>query len=257
MARMDDVEAPSLMSAKDLIAWRGGVSAAMPKNVILTHQESLFSALRARLGGRRVRGLFPQLYVLPRSDGRIAVAGRTGVGAPATAMAVEELAAAGVKRIVMVDVAASIAEGFIAGDLMAVETALPADGTSRRYLAAGTELVAGSVGLFATLRRALQNAEMDRGEEQRRASSGRVASTDAPFRETVALLDSFRAQEARLVDMETAALFASAAACGVEAAALLVVGDQLLGKWTPPPDRKAIHARLLDTVKVARAVLLE
>jgi uridine phosphorylase len=256
MAPMDDVEAPSLLSAKDLIAWRGGVPTHVPEAVILTHQESLFFALRPRLVRPRIRGLFPQLCVMPGSDRRVAVAGRIGVGAPATAMAVEELAAAGVNRIVMVDVAASITEGLAAGDLLVVETALAADGTSRRYLAAGTEVVAGDVGLFATLRAALQNPDQDRAYEQHEASWGRVASTDAPFRETAALLDSFRAQQARLVDMETAALFASAAACGVRAAALLVVGDQLLDEWKPPPDRKALQARLLGAATVARAVLL-
>src|SRR6187402_1026905 len=128
---------PSLLTAKALIDWRGKVP-RLPQDVILTHQQWLFSALAPRLRAGKVTGLFPQVRLLPGTGGRIALAGRIGVGGPATAMTVEELAVAGVKRIVMVDVAASITEGFVTGDVLVVEVAVIADGTSRRYVTDGT-----------------------------------------------------------------------------------------------------------------------
>ncbi|MGE0059885.1 MAG: phosphorylase [Dehalococcoidia bacterium] len=245
----------SLLTARGLIAWRGGAPAAVPESVILTHQESLVRALAPRFRTGRIAGLFPQLRVLPGTGGRAALAGRIGLGGPATAMAVEELAAAGVQRIVMVDVAASINDGLAEGDLLVVEDAVAADGTSRHYLPLGTELTSGDAGLFARLLAALQH--FDRARDQKLTSHGRVASTDAPFRETATLLESFRDQKAGLVDMETAALFASAAALGVEAASLLVVGDRLLDAWHPPVHRRALQARLVEVADVAKGVLLQ
>ncbi len=246
---------PSLLTAQGLIAWRGGAPNRVPEAVILTHQESLFRALAPRFRAKRISGLFPQLRVLPGSDGRIALAGRIGVGGPATAMAVEELAAAGVRRIVMVDVAASISDGFVEGDVLVVEEAVATDGTSRHYLQSDTELVSGDAGLFARLLAALQH--FDKARDQKLTSHGRVASTDAPFRETATLLDSFRKHKARLVDMETAALLASAAAVGVEAASLLVAGDRILDTWQPPVHRQALQARLVEVANIAKAVLLQ
>jgi uridine phosphorylase len=252
---MPDELAPSLLTAKQLIAWRGA-HGSLPEAVILTHQESLFSALAPRLRARRINGLFPLLRLLPGSSGRIAVAGRIGVGGPATAMAVEELAAAGARRIVMIDVAASISDALVADDVFVAEDALAADGTSRHYLAPDTEIAPAGINLFATLLAALQNAERGRSQGQRRVSWGRIASVDTPFRETAALLESFRAREARLIDMETAALFAASAAVGIEAAALLVVGDQILDAWQPPANPASLRSRLLDVTEVAKAVLL-
>jgi uridine phosphorylase len=245
---------PSLFTAKALIAWRGLGVPRVPEAVILTHQESLFSALAPRFRAQKVEGLFPQVRLLPTTNGRIAVAGRIGVGGPATAMAVEELADAGAKRIVMVDVAANITEGCVAGDAMVVEEAVAADGTSKHYLPAGTELVAADAALFSTVLGRLQNA--DKALDIRTTSRGRVASLDAPFRETSALLDALRGLEARLVDMETAALFASARACGVRAASVLVVGDQLLDAWGPPADLSVVRKRLLQVAEVVKAELL-
>jgi purine-nucleoside phosphorylase len=44
--------------------------------------------------------------------------------------------------------------------------------------------------------------------------------------------------------METSALFASARALGVEAAALLVIADELSAGWRAPADMRAIEATL-------------
>jgi purine-nucleoside phosphorylase len=56
--------------------------------------------------------------------------------------------------------------------------------------------------------------------------------------------------------METAALFASARACGVRAASVLVVGDQLLDAWKPPADPSVVRKRLLQVVEAVKTELL-
>jgi purine-nucleoside phosphorylase len=80
-------------------------------------------------------------------------------------------------------------------------------------------------------------------------STGAVVSTVAVYRETPSMLESARDQGAIAVDMETACVFAVAAATGIEAAAALVMADELHDGWRPPADMTMVqsqHRRLLD-----------
>jgi uridine phosphorylase len=242
---------PSLLTAQALIEWRGGVKGHVPESVILTHQESLFRALMPRLRTRAVEGLFPRLRLLPGSDGSIGVAGGIGVGGPATAMAVEELAAVGVRRIVMVDVAAGIVDSTD-HDVVLVTDAIAADGTSRHYLPGAVDIIAGNNTLLGALSQALHESDRQRGAML--TPAGRVASTDAPFRETAALIADFRARGAIAIDMECAAFYASAAAAGVEAAAAVVIGDVLEDDVWRGPD-VSIRGELLRVADVVQRVL--
>lgn len=240
---------PSLLTAGALIAWRAKSLGPVPHSVILTHQESLFRALAPRLRSKRRPGLQPQLRFLPGTHDRLAAAGRLGVGGPAMAMAVEELAAIGVRRIVTVDVAASIDADRLAGDVVLVESAIAADGTARHYLPAGAEHAVCDAGLLGRIEAALRNGGI-------LATSQRVWSTDAPFRETAGLIAFYRGQGAVAVDMETAAFYASAAALGVEAASVLVIADTLIDEWRPPADPDAVRVKLAQVADIVRQMLL-
>jgi purine-nucleoside phosphorylase len=59
-----------------------------------------------------------------------------------------------------------------------------------------------------------------------------IVSTDAPYRETTAWLKTYRKLGVEAVDMEAAAVFALADYYGIEAAALMIISDELWGnKW--------------------------
>lgn len=234
----------------------GGVPSGVPEAVILTHQVSLAAALRPRFRAKHIRGLFSPLLLLPRTRGCVVLAGPLGVGGPATALTVEELAVAGVRRVVMLGVAASLSTALGAGDLLVVEDALATDGTSQHYLPVGQRLVPADAGLVARLRAALPGTQAGRGVGAGQLVGGCVASTDAPFRETAALVASFRREGACPIDMETAALLRAASALGVAAAALLVGGDQLLDTWQPPANRAALALTLRQAAATAMSVLM-
>jgi uridine phosphorylase len=236
---------PSLLTASKLIEWqrRSRRIDSVPACILLTHQASLFRALTPRFGRRR-RALLARTSLLPSTNGRVAIAGGFGVGAPSTAMAVEELSALGAKTIVAVDVVAGLIPELNSGAVLLPAEAICAEGTSPHY-APGQEFTAADAGMQERLRAALDRRGIA-------VASGRVWSTDAPLRETADEVASYRAQGAVAVDMETAALFASARALGLAAASVLVVADTLAGKWRPPPDSRLVAARLRD---VARAVI--
>ena len=62
--------------------------------------------------------------------------------------------------------------------------------------------------------------------------SGAIVSTDAPYRETSSWLDRNQKKGIDFVDMETSAVFALAEFYGIQAAALMIVSDELTGiQW--------------------------
>jgi uridine phosphorylase len=238
------LQEPSLLTAGRLLDWQraqGRRIEAVASAVLLTHQESLFASLRPRL--RRSRpGLLARTFTLRRGAAAVTVAAGFGVGGPATAMAVEELAALGARRIVAVDAAASLVPQLPSGSLLLAMDAVAAGGAPALYCGAAT--FASDSALTARLRVALERRGLS-------ATSGRVWSTDAPFRETPSALEDFRAAGAGAVDMETATLFAVSAALGLEAAAVLVIGDTLLDDWRPPADAALVASRLRRAAEAA------
>ena len=238
---------PALLTAAAMLDWRRrrGSLAALPplSGVLITHQPGLVRALTPRWRRRSLRGLSTELRLLPGLQ-EVAVTAAMHVGAPAMGVLVEELAALGLRRLVAVDVAGSIDAGLASGTVLLAESAYAGDGTSPHYTP-GTDIVAANEQLLQALAGSLTGAQLP-------FSTGRVWSTDAPFRETASQVEAARGKGAVAVDMETAALFACAGALGVEAGAVLVIADELSGGWRPPVDRRAIEATL---ERVARAAL--
>jgi len=208
----------------------------------LTHQGALARALKPRLRAKVHRGLSAELRLLPGAASSVAVTGNLHVGGPATAIIVEELVACGISTVVAVDIAGSLGAGLHSGAVVLAEGAICADGTSPHY-APASQIVPASSELVSRLFRGLRARDID-------FSHGLVWSTDAPFRETQSQLDAFREIGAALVDMETAALFATAAALGIKAASVLVVADELFGGWRPPADMAMVQSRLKQVAAV-------
>jgi uridine phosphorylase len=86
-------------------------------------------------------------------------------------------------------------------------------------------------------------------------TTGRVWSTDAPYRETAAEVLKYRSRDAMLVDMETAAFLAAGSALGVETASLLVAADTLHDDWQPPFDSRRVQTGLRLAARAARDCL--
>ena len=239
---------PALLTAARLLEWRRrsqpGADAQYPPGVIVTHQPSVFRALAPRFRSRALAGLTTPARAIER--GRIAIA-LPAIGAPTTAMLVDELAVRGVRRIVSVDLCASISPEVPTGAVVLVQAACCGDGTSSHY-APGRDVVEPDGALVETLRVALTSAGIA-------CVNGRVWSTDAPYRETPSLLQRARDAGAVGIDMETCALFAAGAAAGVSCAAVLVTADRLLDAWQPPSDMGAVNAMLRRVAGVALVVL--
>jgi len=134
------------------------------------------------------------------------------LGAPWAVLTLEELFRRGAEELVFFGLAGGLAAELRPGDIFCPEAGLSTEGTSAHYPAPLTP--------DPDLRRLL----LAQGEP---LAGGAIWSTDAPYRETAALVTDMKAAGAAAVDMETTALWAAARFRGRRLAALLVIDDLL------------------------------
>jgi len=154
------------------------------------------------------RGLWG--YTGTAADGDPLTIQSTGMGGPSAAIVCAELANLGARRLIRVGTCGALAPALDLGDLVVVERALAADGTSA---ALGCSDPAPDPGLAAGLA----------GDHR-----GPVVTTDLFYDPDTARLQAWGARGALAVEMECAAVFAVAAERGIHAAALLLVSDLVL-----------------------------
>jgi DeoD family purine-nucleoside phosphorylase len=164
------------------------------------------------------RGLWG--YTGKAPDGRDVTIQSTGIGGPSAAIVISELVDLGARRLLRVGTCGALVPELQLGDLLIVTAAIAGDGTSRA-LGSAVELEP-SPQLLQSLRAAADS----------RTRPGKVVSTDLFYDGPEDEEQEWIAAGAVAVEMETATLLALSARRGVEAAALLLVSDLLLGGRT-------------------------
>ena len=154
------------------------------------------------------RGLWG--YTGTADDGLALTIQATGMGGPSAAIVLSELIALGARRAIRVGTCGALAGDLRLGELVIAREAICADGASRA-LGAGPRVAADA---------ALTDALASRAAAAR---LGTVVSVDL-FYETQTGVRA-GSEDAIAVEMEAAALFAVAAASGVQAACVLAVSD--------------------------------
>jgi uridine phosphorylase len=198
----------------------GNTRAAAPRAVVLTWQARLENRVRERRDYQQVRGAGVDSLLLCLTPG-LGLA-RLPIGAPAAAIAVEELSARGTELFIGIGTAGAVGGQLAAGDLVLCSAALRDEGTSYHY-APPEPFAFPDPGLTAQLREALPAA-----------AQGPSWTTDAPYRETAEEIARYRAEGVLTVEMEASCLFTVARTNGAAAAAAFVVSDVLHGEqWEP------------------------
>jgi uridine phosphorylase len=199
----------------------GAPPVAVPRAMVFTWQPRLEQRVRERREHQELRGPGTGSGSLLRLTPDLGLV-RLPIGAPAAAIAVEELAARGAELFIGVGTAGAIDERLAAGDLVVCSAALRDEGTSHHYTPPEPFAVP-DPGLTARLQAALPGAV-----------HGPSWTTDAPYRETAQEVAKYRADGIVTVEMEASCLFTVASAVGVPAAAAFVVSDVLHGEqWAP------------------------
>jgi uridine phosphorylase len=221
-------EHPALFDPQDFLAYlrtQGGLhDQAVPESFILCYDRVLFDEIE-RLGGLRpVAHRGRRFFDVEELAGRVGIAGGFGIGAPAAAVVLEELAALGARRFVSIGLAGALSTDLAIGDVVVCADAVRDEGVSHHYLPPGH-----TIGASSSLTAALEAALTACGVPFVRGATWTI---DTPYRETITEISHYRAAGVLTVEMEAAALFAVAAYRGVHVAAGFVVSDLLGGdEW--------------------------
>jgi uridine phosphorylase len=237
-----------VFTAAEMLAhrWRGAGSPGIqpPEVAILCYQPDLMQYAARKYPVRRVKGFFGDVYQLKPSTGRVAIAGNFGIGAPAAAIMLEELAAFGVRQFISIGLAGGLQPSLSPGSVVVCDRAQRDEGTSGHYAPSG-ETVLADPAITQRLCQALALQGIP-------ALTGGAWTTDAPYRETWSKVDAARQAGLLAVDMEAAALFAAGRALGVQVGAAFIIADPVLREhWLTGSELRDVKAnlqRLLDGI---------
>jgi len=161
------------------------------------------------------------------------------VGASAAVLAFEPLIASGATEIIMLGFCGSLNVQYKYLKAAVITKALSEEGTSRHYFPK-RRIFYPSPKLKKIIEKALQ---------RRRLSfyQGSLVSTDAPYRETRSWLERQQAKGIDFVDMEASAVFALAEYHGIDAAAMMIISDELTSKkWKTGFKYPRMLRRIID-----------
>jgi uridine phosphorylase/SAM-dependent methyltransferase len=156
------------------------------------------------------------MYEIELAGVRCGVVART-IGGPYAVLVAEQLAAAGVKRIVGLTSAGRISPELPLPCLVVASGAVRDEGTSLHYLAPGRAVECPAVSV-AGLARALTATVWP-------LRCGEVWTTDAPYRETASQLSQWAEEGVLAVEMQAASLYAFGQARGVAVAVVCMVSN--------------------------------
>lgn len=209
------------------------------EKAIIVFSPRLARVIRARLGlvthPALNKALFDSKNFADRK-GRL-ILSLTGIGAPVTAVTVEELRSLGVRKFLILGIAGGLSPSLSLGDIVICEKALRDDGTSHHYLpdslyvSPDESLTRGLQGIADNLRIPYHK--------------GPTWTIDAPYRETREV-KRYRDAGVLTVEMEASALFAAAQRRRAKAAAVFAVSDVFTDKgWSGfAMDPATVYSRL-------------
>ncbi|MFB6151768.1 MAG: nucleoside phosphorylase [Haloarculaceae archaeon] len=144
----------------------------------------------------------------------------TGIGSPSATIALEELGNVGVETVIRVGTAGALQRDVEIGDMVVATGATKDEGTSRRYESVTYPAVADYEVLSA-----LVEAAEDNDED---VHVGAIATDDAFYAETDAVIDDWEDAGIQAVEMEAAALFSVARHREMRAGAICTIDGNLV-----------------------------
>lgn len=246
----------AIFTPADFVAYLqqvGALSTAEPPaGIVFCYQRSLYNHVLRTEGLRppERRGALHGIVSLPSTGGRVALLYQSGIGAPAAAASLEELAALGASRFVSIGTAGSLQRDLLPGDLVLCEAAIRDEGVSHHYLPPA-KLATADADLTGALRAAMTLGGL-------RFRAGNSWTIDTPYRETVAEARHYQAESVLCVEMEAAALFAVAEVRGLRVASAFTISDSLADLvWNPRFHEPEVEAGLIALYGAALSALLE
>ena len=208
----------------------------IPPLLLMTVHHGIFDAVRRRISARPLTWYYDDRLAAGTFGGVGLAVLHSFMGSPTSCMMLEEMIASGAKIVVEVGTCGGLVPALRPGDLIVATEGLSDEGTSGHYFEGRTRF-RGSKTVSEALKRALDAS-------RRRFRTGGMWTTDAPYRETASKLRKFVGEGALGVNMETAALFATAEYRRVKAGSVQVVSD-MVGEsdWRPAFHERRVASR--------------
>ena len=193
---------------------------------VVVYSNSLVKSFKASyklMEAKSLESIVNPLGIYEFGKGKLLV--HMGIGAPMTAVAAEELIAAGVSEFLIIGTAGGLNASMKIGDFVLCTKALRDEGVSHHYMA-NSRYVLPDRELTARIGRIMKSRGVG-------FMKGATWTIDAPYMETVEEVKRYSKEGIATVEMEAAGLFAVAKRRKVKAAALFTVSDILrVEGWT-------------------------
>ncbi len=229
-------EEPAVFTAASFIRQRLGRTAGdvhrLPRYCLLGFEPGHYQRLKRRFPSCSTLTIRPgRPYLLFGFEGVPMAFIDCGIGAPLSAMILEETCELGAEVCLFTGSCGGLTDGILRHDIILPLRAVRDEGTSFHY-APPSRFSLPDPELHDAVRESLS----ERGLLFRETS---VWTTDAPYRETAGKIRRLLADGCEAVDMESAALFSVAKSIGCRIAGMLTARDSLAGgEWRPSLRRR-------------------
>jgi purine-nucleoside phosphorylase len=187
------------------------------KKVVYFPMDSCTNILRKKLKGKAAKEInlgYGQIFIL--KDKFVLY---QSVGASAAVLSLEGLIASGAEEIIMLGFCGSLNREYPMKSVVSISRTLSEEGTSRHYFP-HKRYFKPSLPLKKNIEKILHSHQLPFLE-------GSLVSTDAPYRETKTWLEQKQRKGIDLVDMEASSVFSLAEFRNIQAAALMIVSDEI------------------------------
>lgn len=216
------VTAESLLEHKKIMGELDGYQA--PECVLICYQKSTLKYFIESEKNLKKSSHVEGLYFL--DEGKVAILGGFGIGAPALACKIEQLIALGSKTFVAVGTAGTLESKYAIGQTLIAKKAFADDGVAIHYLDQ-EEYADCDDALF-------QDWKLFEKEQHLETKEAMCWSFSAIFKETPKTLQNALHKGCDVVEMEVATLYAIGKEKGVKTLTLLVVSDDVkVSGWIP------------------------
>lgn len=211
----------------------------IPKTVIMCFHPVLLDYVKENYKTEKI-DFEDDFHKIRESD--VGIIGNFGIGAPATAIIIEELAGLGVENIVSLGTAGSLDEELEMGQIIVCNRAIRDEGTTYHYTQ-DSKYCEPTGDFKEKLKNKLRSGGVDFIE-------GMTWTIDAPYRETPEEVEMYREEGVKTVEMEASAIFVVGKFRDLNVSSVFVVSDHLTETEWEPQFREAEEklGRIFDVI---------
>lgn len=230
-----------ILKASDLVAWKtrkGLLKIPVPVSKVIISSQLAIIHGKQKILSKSIKGL-SGLHICVNPKKGVYLSSGWGIGAPSLIAVCEELHVLGATEFYLAGVCGRLTPGIGEGSRIIASSAIREDGTSHHYLPenASKQIEAPDVNGVKKLAASLN------------ALPVKFVSTDAPYRETVEKYDRWSKDNAGIVDMETAALYAFGTFYNIKTYSAGIAADQLSrNKWTMADNYNNVEKQLSNLI---------